>query len=169
LDDRGVYFHGTRSIQPDIDLVYIQFDDIRDACSVHASSRLSTREWKLDFAHPKSLQKVSSLLCFGNRTQLILLQSNVPQPGADTKEFGQIYIIARTQRGSHNEVFQAIEAVKNSLHPYGQLFAFVILSTCQDGSFRAVAEFCNVGAAVTVAASRINCPVLNVCFPTHID
>lgn len=68
LDDKGVHFHGTRSIKPDVDIVYIQFDDIRDACSVHASSRLSTRDWKLDFAHPKSLQKVSTLQTYGGRT-----------------------------------------------------------------------------------------------------
>lgn len=62
------------------------------------------------------------------------------------------------------DVFQAIDLVKNFLLPYGQLFAFMVLSTSQDGSFRAIAEFCNVNAAIAAVGGRRNTHVLNVSF-----
>jgi hypothetical protein len=50
--------HGARSIKPVPGHIFIHFDDIRDACSAHASSRLSRKDWKLEFANPAELARV---------------------------------------------------------------------------------------------------------------
>jgi hypothetical protein len=77
---------------------------------------------------------------------------------------GQVQIVAMPKGETPVDVFQAVDLVKNFLLPYGQLFAFMVLSTSQDGSFRAIAEFCNVNAAIVAVGGRRNSPVLNVSF-----
>lgn len=60
LDDQGVQFHGQRFVKGVAGHVYVQFTDIRDACAVHASCRISPKDWKLDFVNPSKVQKVGS-------------------------------------------------------------------------------------------------------------
>lgn len=167
-------FHSRKSIQQAGDVVYVQFSDIRDACAIHASSRLTTEDWRLEFSHPKAFPKVSSrshintspgLSCYTITDKLTMFQNDFAQQDCQINGLGQVQIVAVSERSSSVDVFQTIELVKNFLHPYGQLFAFIVLSTCQDGSFRAVAEFCNVNSAVTAAGGRRNRHVLNVSFP----
>lgn len=98
------------------------------------------------------------------RSDFFLLQSENVQQDGQIDGLGQVHIVAMSERGSPVDAFQTVEMVKNYLHPYGQLFAFMVLSTCQDGSVRAIAEFCNVNAAVTAVGSRRNNPVINVSF-----
>lgn len=100
------------------------------------------------------------------RTSLTFLQAGALQYESEYDEFGQVYIVAMAQQGSPVDVFQATEIVKHSLHPYGQLFAFMVLSTCHDGSFRAIAEFCDANAAISAVPNRQSSTVLNVSFPS---
>jgi hypothetical protein len=55
-----------------------------------------------------------------------------------------------------------IKIIKNSIQKYGRLFAFVRLSTFPDGSFRAVAEFCNASSAFAAVTAVANSPIVEV-------
>ncbi|KAG9252741.1 RNA recognition motif 2-domain-containing protein [Emericellopsis atlantica] len=96
--------------------VLIQFEDIRDACSVHASARLGRKSWTVRFISPEKMPEVAVLAA-------VPTNANIPPQ-------------------------TSIELVKSYLQQHGQLFAFVHFSTFQDGSFRAVAEFCSVTASI---------------------
>lgn len=61
---------------------------------------------------------------------------------------GQVLLFAVVQQGSTLDVFHTIDFVMGSLRAHGELFAFIRLSASLDGSFRAVAEFCNTSAAL---------------------
>lgn len=50
--------HGERFVNGGSGHIFIHFDDVRDACAVHASSRLSRNDWRLEFAGPAKLAKV---------------------------------------------------------------------------------------------------------------
>lgn len=59
LEKQGALNDGDRYVQLVLGHIYIHFDDIRNACQAHASSRLRQRGWILDFASSSNLPKVS--------------------------------------------------------------------------------------------------------------
>lgn len=54
------------------------------------------------------------------------------------------------------DAFNAIEIVQGLLQLHGRLFAFFRRSAFPDGSFKAVAEFCDVSAVVRAVSSFNN-------------
>lgn len=83
--------------------------------------------------------------------------------GIEAFPAGQVLVFAVMSAGSGpTDVLDAINAVKIKIQMYGRLFAFVRLSTFADGSFRAVAEFCNASAALTAVTSVANSPMAEV-------
>ncbi|CAH0042940.1 unnamed protein product [Clonostachys solani] len=142
LDEQEVQFHGQRVVETDGSHIHVRFTDIRDACSVHASSRLGKKEWQLDFLNPTKDTKNDS-------------ESLV-------EFFGQVLIFAvATKDCSSQNPAYTVEAVKKILHTYGQLFAFVNISTFLDGSFRAIAEFCSSTAAIKALATLQKSPAID--------
>lgn len=58
LDEQGIQMHGKRLVDGGYGHIFIRFDDVREACAAHASSRLSRKNWKVEFANPVKLPKV---------------------------------------------------------------------------------------------------------------
>lgn len=54
------------------------------------------------------------------------------------------------------DVIQTMDIVQGLFQSYGRLFAFVRRSAFPNGSFKAVAEFCNVSAVVGAVSSFNN-------------
>ena len=76
---------------------------------------------------------------------------------------GQIVVFAVPRADSIAiDVLGAVEIIKNSIQKYGRLFAFVRLSTFPDGSFRAVAEYCNATSASAAVTAVANSPMVEV-------
>lgn len=83
--------------------------------------------------------------------------------GSGVLSTGQVLVFAALRAGSATtDVFDAQEVVKNNMQKHGQLFAFVCASTFPDGSFRAVAEFCNASAAFAAVTTVTNSPIVEV-------
>lgn len=76
---------------------------------------------------------------------------------------GQVVVFAVLRADSIAiDVLDAVEIIKDSIQKYGRLFAFVRLSTFPDGSFRAVAEFCNTTSALGAVTAVANSPMVEV-------
>ncbi|RDA90348.1 hypothetical protein CP533_4465 [Ophiocordyceps camponoti-saundersi (nom. inval.)] len=118
--------------------VLISFADIRDACSALAIIRIAGNSWEVEYAYPaqrtKDNKSSESMAC----------------------NSGKILVFAAVPQGITFGVLQAMDIARGFLQAHGQLFAFVGRSIFPNGSFRAIAEFCDVSAAVVAASNLCN-------------
>ncbi|PFH55334.1 hypothetical protein XA68_18564 [Ophiocordyceps unilateralis] len=142
LETDGEPPHGTRCFDTVDGNILISFTDIRDACSALASLRVAEKSWEVQYADQAQCPE-------GTRISL----STVCNPG-------KILVSAAVPQGTTLDVLQAMDIARGLLQAHGQLFAFVGQSIFPDGSFKAIAEFCNVTAAIH-AASNLNNLVTN--------
>ncbi|PHH58756.1 hypothetical protein CDD81_4667 [Ophiocordyceps australis] len=139
LEARGDPPCGARFSDPLDGQVCVHFSDIRDARSTTASARHAGKDWKVEYLDPSQLAKYG-LAC------------------RDSKRCssGQVDVLAAVPQGTALDVIQAMEAVQRLLQCNGRLFAFVRRSTFPNGSFKAMAEFCDASAAELAASSLGN-------------
>ncbi|RDA85497.1 hypothetical protein CP532_5073 [Ophiocordyceps camponoti-leonardi (nom. inval.)] len=136
LEANGELPHGTHHLETIDRYVLISFTDIRDACSALASIRVAGNSWEVDYSHPTQRSKGVKI------TESIVCNS------------GKISVFAAVPQGTTFGVSHAMDIARGFLQAHGQLFAFVGLSIFPNGSFRAIAEFCDVSTAV-IAASNL--------------
>ncbi|RCI10754.1 hypothetical protein L249_5365 [Ophiocordyceps polyrhachis-furcata BCC 54312] len=137
LEATGELPHGTRYFEAIDRHVLISFTDIRDACSALASIRVAGNSWEVEYAHPEN-----------------------KFPESIVSNSGKIFVFAAVPQGTTFGVSHAMDIARGFLQAHGQLFAFVGRSIFPNGSFRAVAEFCDVSTAV-IAASNLGNIVTN--------
>ncbi|CAM1510293.1 Fc.00g006280.m01.CDS01 [Cosmosporella sp. VM-42] len=136
LVEKGAQLYGERQLETVNRHVYVHFSDIRDACSVCSGIRLSKQGWEVSYMSPSQIAKHES-----------------EHPDERLRQLGQVLVFAVLRPGTIVDTAQMMEISQRFLQTYGQLFAFVRQTTYMDGSFRAVAQFCNPSDAVTVAKS----------------
>ncbi|XP_044718024.1 RNA recognition motif domain-containing protein [Hirsutella rhossiliensis] len=139
LEARGKPLYGSRFLNTFNGHVFAHFVDIRDACSTLASISLAERGWKVDYANPAQMPQEAicreMIACNSGR---VLVFANAPQCTTPL------------------DVIQAMDMVQGLLQSHGRLFAFVRRSAFPNGSFKAVAEFCDVSAVVRAVSSFNN-------------
>lgn len=150
----GAHRHGGKYLVGVDGHVFIQFADIRDACSVYTSIRSADKEWKAEYITLAQLAKVCTiqptvLFC---DTNIALLQDGIAAFDQTAAQVSQVLVLAVIPPGSNVDTVQAMEIVRVFLESHGRLFAFIRRSTFADGSFRAVAEFCHASAALPALA-----------------
>lgn len=81
----------------------------------------------------------------------------------DTPSSGQLFVLASVQENlGMMDPLQVIAVVKSDLQQHGQLYAMSRLTPFSDGSFKAIAEFCNVSAALRALAAGTRFFQINV-------
>lgn len=70
-------------------------------------------------------------------------------------ETGQVFVLAVVSPGSVADISRIVASIQCRLQEYGCLFAFYKTGSFQDGSFQAIAEFCEVSAAAAAITSSI--------------
>lgn len=83
----------------------------------------------------------------------LLFQNSFSSLHDAVAHFGQLLVVTILPPGSAVDTVQAMEMVQGLLQAHGALFAFFREQTFMDGSFRAIAEFCNPSAALIAMAS----------------
>ncbi|KAF4587563.1 meiosis protein MEI2 [Ophiocordyceps camponoti-floridani] len=137
LETDGGRPHGTRCFESVDGHVLVSFTDIRDSCSAYAGLRVSGKKWEVTYADQAPGRK-------GFRSSRFL-----------NCHSGRILVTAAVLQGTTFDVLQAMDIARGLLQAHGQLFAFIGQSIYPNGSFKAIAEFCNVSAAAH-AASNLN-------------
>ncbi|KAF4512717.1 hypothetical protein G6O67_000064 [Ophiocordyceps sinensis] len=139
LEARRKPLYGTRFLNTFNGRVYAHFADIRDACATLASISLAGKGWKVDYANPTQMPKEATCReMTGYSSGRVLVFASAPQCVAPL------------------DVIQTMDIVQGLFQSYGRLFAFVRRSAFPNGSFKAVAEFCNVSAVVGAVSSFNN-------------
>ncbi|KAK5988744.1 Meiosis protein mei2 [Cladobotryum mycophilum] len=157
LESKGDCLHGARYTTTLDGVVSVHFTDIRDACSVHSSIRLTEKSWNVAFANVDQVAQMprtprgttTDHQHFNYRSD----QEDLSDHAAKTTPTGQILLFAVVPPGSVVDPVRAMEAVRRFLQSHGRLFALVKRATFQNGSFRAVAEFCDITAATPAIES----------------
>lgn len=133
--------------------MFVYFTDIRDACAAQTKLHQVDQDWKVAFANPTRVaQSQGTHMELGGN-----LDSHHPIELDKFSNFtvglshtGQVQIFAVVPPGSVVDPVQTMGVAHRFLQSHGRLFAFVRLSTFPNGSFRAVAEFCDTTAAFPV-------------------
>jgi hypothetical protein len=60
------------------------------------------------------------------------------------------------------DVSRAVDVAQASIQQHGQLFAFTQLSALPNGSFKAVAEYCNIESAASAVTAYLHPTVVEV-------
>ncbi|KAI9147902.1 Meiosis protein MEI2 [Paramyrothecium foliicola] len=128
LDGKGTERHGVNSVFVHDRQAFLHFSDIRDAYFVHANVHMADKSWKADY---------ESVTQYAPYDQVATLP-------------GQIVLFAGAAPGSIIDTAWGVEVVKAFLQKHGDLFAFVKHASFPDGSFRAIAEFCDTSVVVHV-------------------
>ncbi|KAH6604093.1 meiosis mei2 [Trichoderma cornu-damae] len=155
----GCLTYGARNFKAHGTGVFIYFTDIRDACVAQTKLHQVDKDWKVAFANPMRVpqpQSSSTHMDVGqgavnldfeiHRIELDKLSSCA----VGLTHTGQVQIFAVVPPGAVVDSVQAMAATHRFLQSHGRLFAFVRLTTFPNGSFRAVAEFCDTTAAFPV-------------------
>ncbi|OAQ80429.1 meiosis protein MEI2 [Purpureocillium lilacinum] len=128
--------HGTRVFDSFEGHVYIRFSDIRDACSAYSSIRLAGATWQVEYADSGPAAQDDRLRH----------DSRLPYPA-------QVNVLAVVPQHVVADALQVTDVVQRLLQSHGRLFAFIKRSTFPNGSFTAVAEFCDISAVVPAVSS----------------
>lgn len=126
LEIHGRRFYGHKSVDVCAGKVHVQFDDIRDSCSILTTIMMAMRNWRVEYCGPFA------------RDQLDHLGLNSASP-----TFGQLQVIATTSKAIF-DMCQLHDITQSFLQSYGRLFAFVKASCTPNGSLKAIAEFCDI-------------------------
>lgn len=132
--------------------VFIYFTDIRDACAVQAKLHQVDKGWKTAFANPTRVtQSQGAHLEVGSldsdpRAEL----DKLPSYALGLSHTGQVQVFVVVPPGVVMDSTHVMGVAHRFLQSHGRLFAFVRLSTFPNGSFRAVAEFCDTTIAFPV-------------------
>ncbi|KAJ6439979.1 meiosis protein MEI2 [Purpureocillium lavendulum] len=139
LEAHGDPPHGTRVFDACDGHVYIRFSDIRDACSVYSNLRLTGTVWRVEYTD-------SSLTANGEP----------PRHDGKVSHPAQVNVLAVVPHSIAADALQVTDVVQQLLQSHGQLFAFVKRTVFPNGSFTAVAEFCDVSAVVPTVSNCNN-------------
>lgn len=136
--------------------MFIYFTDIRDACAVQAKLHQVDKGWKIAFANPTRVaQSQGAHLDVGQgagsldsnpRAELDKLSSYA----VGLSHTGQVQVFVVVPPGVVMDSTHVMGVAHRFLQSHGRLFAFVRLSAFPNGSFRAVAEFCDTTTAFPV-------------------
>ncbi|KKO99341.1 hypothetical protein THAR02_08551 [Trichoderma harzianum] len=130
--------YGARSFKAHGSGVFVYFTDIRDACASQTKLHQADKDWKVAFANP-----TRSAQSQGNHMEM-------GQSAAGISHTGQIMVFAVVPPGAVVDPAHTMGVAHRFLQSHGRLFAFVKQATFPNGSFRAVAEFCDTTAAFPV-------------------
>ncbi|KAL7940903.1 RNA recognition motif 2 domain-containing protein [Trichoderma barbatum] len=130
--------YGARNFKAHSSGVFVYFTDIRDACASQTKLHQADKDWKVAFANPTRAAQSQ-----GNHLEM-------GQSAAGLSHTGQVQIFAVVPPGAVIDPVQTMGVAHLFLQSHGRLFAFVRQSTFPNGSFRAVAEFCDTTAAFPV-------------------
>ncbi|KAK2612944.1 hypothetical protein QQS21_001055 [Conoideocrella luteorostrata] len=128
LEIHGRQFYGYKRIDTAAEKALVQFDDIRDACSVLTAIVTSNQGWKVEY-------------CGSSLSDQQLTSSGLQTL---TSGNGQVLVMATIARNVNSDLGQVFNITRNFLHSYGRLFAFIEVSNSPKGSLKAVAEFCDI-------------------------
>ncbi|RFU74171.1 meiosis mei2 [Trichoderma arundinaceum] len=156
VEKEGNLIYGARSFKAHGTGVFIYFTDIRDACAAQTKLHQVENDWKVAFANPTRVAQSQGThmemgqdvgdLDSDHRTEMDKYSSYA----IGLSHTGQVQIFAVVPPGAVVDSVQTMGAAHRFLQSHGRLFAFVRLSTFPNGSFRAVAEFCDTTAAFPV-------------------
>ncbi|KAL6862138.1 RNA recognition motif 2 domain-containing protein [Trichoderma novae-zelandiae] len=138
LGKDGSPTYGVRSLKAHGGGVFVYYTDIRDACAAQTKLHQVDKDWKIAFANPTRVGQTQG-------THMEMGHSAV-----GLSHTGQVQIFAAVPPGAIVDPVQTMGVAHRFLQSHGRLFAFVRLSTFPNGSFRAVAEFCDTTAAFPV-------------------
>lgn len=146
--------HGTRVFDSFEGHVYIRFSDIRDACSAYSSIRLAGATWQVEYADSGPAAQVRTICLARSRDShakasqddRLRHDSRLPYPA-------QVNVLAVVPQHVVADALQVTDVVQRLLQSHGRLFAFIKRSTFPNGSFTAVAEFCDISAVVPAVSS----------------
>ncbi|KAF7561896.1 hypothetical protein G7046_g2245 [Stylonectria norvegica] len=136
LVEKGTQFQDARRFEAVDGHVYIHFSDIRDACSAHSGIRMLKQAWDVGYVSPVPMVK-----------------DEMEPHNEKLEELGQVFVFAALPLGSAVDPVHILEIAQSYLAKYGQLFSFVRQIGYADGSFRAIAQFCNPSDAVAATKS----------------
>ncbi|KAL9473718.1 hypothetical protein ACSS6W_008098 [Trichoderma asperelloides] len=156
IEKDGNHTYGARNFKTHSGGVFIYFTDIRDACAVQAKLHQVDKGWKIAFANPTRVaQSQGAHLDVGQgagsldpnpRVELDKLTSYA----VGLSHTGQVQVFVVVPPGVVMDSTHVMGVAHRFLQSHGRLFAFVRLSTFPNGSFRAVAEFCDTTTAFPV-------------------
>lgn len=136
--------------------MFIYFTDIRDACAVQAKLHQVDKGWKTTFANPtRIVQSQGSHLDVGQvagsldsdiRAELDKLSGYA----VGLSHTGQVQVFVVVSPGVVMDPTHVMRVAHRFLQSHGRLFALFRLSSFPNGSFRAVAEFCDTTTAFPV-------------------
>ncbi|OTA05418.1 hypothetical protein A9Z42_0060810 [Trichoderma parareesei] len=130
--------YGVRSLKAHSAGVFVYFTDIRDACAAQAKLHQADKDWKIAFANSTRVGQTPGA------------HVEMGHSAVGLSHTGQIQIFAAVPPGAIVDPVHTMGVAHRFLQSHGRLFAFVRLSTFPNGSFRAVAEFCDTTAAFPV-------------------
>ncbi|KAL7929466.1 RNA recognition motif 2 domain-containing protein [Trichoderma chlorosporum] len=130
--------YGARNFKVHGSGVFVYFTDIRDACASQTKLHQADKDWKIAFANPARATQSQ-----GNHMEM-------GQSAVGLSHTGQVLIFVVVPPGAAIDPVQTMGVAHRFLQSHGRLFAFVRQSTFPNGSFRAVAEFCDTTAAFPV-------------------
>lgn len=136
----------------------VHFSDIRDACSVYANIPLTEKGWEVEYSDPGRwmVKVLSNMLCVRNFVANETFQGQAVCHESAACRSSQIFVFASVPPGAAIDVSRSADIVQRLLQVHGRLFAFIRRSTFPNGSFRAVAEFCDASAVVPALSSCNN-------------
>jgi hypothetical protein len=156
IEKDGNHTYGARNFKNHSGGVFIYFTDIRDACAAQTKLHQVDKDWKTAFANPTRVaQSQATHMDMGqgtgnldsdHRTELDKFSSYA----VGLSHTGQVQIFVVVPPGVMMDSIQVMGVAHRFLQSHGRLFAFVRLSTFPNGSFKAVAEFCDTTAAFPV-------------------
>ncbi|KJZ75986.1 hypothetical protein HIM_04442 [Hirsutella minnesotensis 3608] len=132
FEEREQPLQGTRSLNEVGNSVVVRFSDIRDACSVFAKISIVGKDWKACYTDPWQVNEESCRLGI-----------------SDENCSGKVMILATLLQETALDIRRSTAIVQSLLQSGGCLFAFVRQSTLPNGSFRAIAEFCDVSVVAS--------------------
>ncbi|KAK1240335.1 hypothetical protein MKX08_007777 [Trichoderma sp. CBMAI-0020] len=156
IEKDGSNIYGARNLKVHNGGVFVHFTDIRDACAVQAKLHQVDKGWKTAFANPTRVaQSQSAHLDVG---QVAGSLDSDPRAGLDKlsgyavgpSHTGQVQVFVVVPPGVVMDPTHVMRVAHRFLQSHGRLFAFIRLSSFPNGSFRAVAEFCDTTTAFPV-------------------
>ncbi|KAI0480557.1 RNA recognition motif 2-domain-containing protein [Xylariaceae sp. FL0804] len=160
LESSGRYtFHGYKQTHQADDKVFVRFENIRDACFIHATVNVD-RRWVCSSASYITTREFS--------------QHVEPAAGLTTAHEAQIYLNAFATQGGMVADFQHLETIlKRILQSQGDLFAFKAqaLGGAVGSVFSAVAEYCDNDTSLR-AVSMLNNHIIDIMLrniPNKVD
>lgn len=156
IEKDGSNTYGARNLKAHSGGVFVYFTDIRDACAVQAKLHQLDKGWKTAFANPTRVAQsqgahldvgqVAGSLDSDPRVELDKLSGYA----VGLSHTGQVQVFVVVPPGVVMDPTHVMRVAHRFLQSHGRLFAFFRLSSFPNGSFRAVAEFCDTTTAFPV-------------------